>query len=148
MYEKSNSNTIKLKECYELAAQYESDPTVKEILQQKAQKIHIQDDIEAEIGGEHNRDSFTMQTVSNAMRRLSLEGMGAMPDTSFVLAKEIDLLPENGETELLRAILVLRSGMNESQRLESLRHLNNALSYARNDPRCVALAKILQEAEQ
>ena len=74
-----------------------------------------------------------------------MEGAAGTTSDSFRAQYEISSMPNCGDKEYLLAIMALRNGRSETQRLEALRHVSLALSYSPNDPRYIALAKILQQ---
>lgn len=87
-----------------------------------------------------------MQIASEAIYELSLEGFSASEKAGFKQAHKIDNLPSSSEKEFILALLSLRNGTYETQRLDALRHISIALSFSPNDPRFIALANVLQEA--
>jgi len=60
---------------------------------------------------------------------------------------EQETLPESGEKAYLQALLELRKGRGMGQRVEALRYVTEALRRSPGDPRYLALAEILQEAD-
>lgn len=139
-----NMESFLLKECYTLAAQYEVNSTAQEILRSRGRKISIPH------GYIPDSNNITLpysiqQAVSNVLYALTMEDAVGMASDSFRLQHEISAMPNCGDKEYLLALLALRNGRNESQRLEALRHISLALSYSPNDPRYIALADILQQ---
>lgn len=138
---------FQLKECYDLAAQFEKIDIAKKVLREKSNKIDIPKNyIPAQVDVTYQETE--MQVVSEALYGLSLEGFAASENTGFKYANKINNLPSSAEKEYLLALLALRNGTNETQRLDSLRHISVALSYSPNDPRYIALARVLQEVDK
>lgn len=107
-----------LKECYELATYYETDVSVLSILQEKIK------------GLEDSLDRPLYQN-KNTIETFQYEHKASL----------------NSEKEYQLAVLALRKGTTETQRVEALRHLKIAISQSLNDPRIVTLAKILTEID-
>lgn len=142
-----NMGFFLLKECYELAANYEADSVARGILRSKGQKISILDGYIPD-GNNITLPYSIQQTVSNVIYALTMEGRTAKDPNSFRSQHEISAMPNCGDKEYLLALLALRNGRSESQRLEALRHIRLALSYSLDDPRYRMLAEILQETDR
>ena len=138
-----NIESFLLKECYTLAVQYEENGAARNILRARGKKISIPDGYVPD-GNNITLPTSTQQTVSNIIYALTMEGTGTTTD-SFSAQHEISSIPNCGDKEYLLAIMALRSGRSETQRLEALRHVSLALSYSPNDPRYITLAEILQQ---
>lgn len=136
---------FQLKECYELAAQFEKIDTAKEVLREKSKKLDISMNY-SPVQTDAVYQETEMQIVSEALYGLSLEGFSVSEKTTFKYAHKINNLPNSAEKEFVLALLSLRNGTNETQRLDALRHISAALNFSPNDPRFNALANILQEA--
>lgn len=136
---------FQLKECYELASQFEKLDIAKNVLRDKAKKLDIPTNY-APVQTDAVYQETEMQIVSEALYELTLEGFAASEKTGFKYAYKINNLPASAEKEYLLTLLALRNGTNETQRLDAIRHLSVALSFSPNDPRFIALAKVLQEA--
>ena len=142
-----NIEAFQLKECYDYATQFENDETAKSILREKSKKIGIPENyipLQADVSYQET----TMQTLSEAIYELSLEGFAASESSEFRYSYKVNALPESAEKEFVLALLSLRTGTNETHRIEALRHVSAALRFSPNDPRFVALARILQEADK
>ncbi len=139
-----NIESFLLKECYTLAAQYEANSAARDILRSRGRKISIPDGYVPD-GNNITLPYSTQQAVSNVIYALTMEGAAGATSGSFRSQHEISAMPNCGDKEYLLALLALRSGRSESQRLEALRHISLALSYSPNDPRYIALADILQQ---
>lgn len=140
----NNDEVFQLKECYDLAAKFETLDIVKEILWKKSKKIGVPENyIPAQTDEAHQETD--MQIISEAIYRLSLEGFTASEGAGFNYAYKINNLPSSAEKEYVLTLFSLRNGMNTAQRLEALRHISEALSYSPNDPRYIALANVLQD---
>ncbi len=136
---------FQLKECYELAALYANDEMAKNVLHKKIKRIEIPEDCYMSDQDDAVYHESEMQIISDAMYELALEGNVSSSDTGFKYKEKIDSLPESGEKEYVLALLSLRKGTTESNRIEALEHLTAALSYAPNDPRLLTLARVLEE---
>lgn len=139
-----NIESFLLKECYTLAAQYEENGAARDILRARGKKISIPGGYIPD-GSNITLPTSTQQTVSNIIYALTMEGAAGTTSDSFRAQHEISSMPNCGDKEFLLAIMALRNGRSETQRLEALRHVSLALSYSPNDPRYIALAKILQQ---
>lgn len=136
---------FQLKECYELAARFAKLDTAKDVLRKKSEKLDIPMNY-IPVQTDAVYPETKMQTVSKALYELSLEGFSSSEKTTFKNAYKISGLSDSAEKEFILALLSLRNGSNETQRLEALGHISAALSYSPNDPRFIALADILQKA--
>lgn len=139
-----NMESFLLKECYTLAAQYEANSSARDILRSKGRKISIPDGYVPDSNNIELPYS-TQKIVSDVLYALTMENAAAPATGSFGLQAAVSAMPNCGEKEYLLAILSLRSGRSESNRLEALRHISLALSQSINDPRYTALADILQQ---
>lgn len=138
---------FQLKECYDLATQFEKLDTAKDVLRERSKKIDIPKNY-VPVQADAAYEETEMQIVSEAIYGLSLEGFAASENTGFKYAHKINNLPSSAEKEYVMALLALRNGTNETQRLDALRHISVALSYLPNDPRYVALANVLQDIDK
>lgn len=138
-----NIESFMLKECYALAAQYEGNDAARDILRSRERKISISNGYVPD-GSNITLPYSTQQVVSNIIYALTMEGAAGTTFDSFRAQHEISSMPNCGDKEYLLAILALRNGRSETQRLEALRHVSLALSYSPNDPRYITLAEILQ----
>ena len=138
---------FQLKECYDLAIQFEKLDTARDVLREKSKKINIPNNY-IPVQTDAVYQETEMQIISETIYALSLEGTVASEDTGFRYAHKINNLSGSGEKEYVLALLVLRSGTNETQRLDALRHISVALSYSPNDPRYIALAGVLQDVDK
>lgn len=136
---------FQLKECYELALQYEKLDLAKDVLRKKAKRIDVSMNY-SPVQTDVSYQESEMQVLSEALYNLSLEGFNASDESGFQYAYKIDNLPASAEKEFILALISLRRGTNETQRLDALRHISVALSYSPNDPRFIVLADILQQA--
>lgn len=138
---------FQLKECYDLATQFEKLDTAKEVLREKSKRINIPKNyvpVQADVSYQETE----MQIVSEAIYGLTLEGVSASDNGGFRYSHKVDNLPSSAEKEFILALLSLRSGTNETQRLDALRHISVALSYSLDDPRYIALASVLQDVDK
>lgn len=138
---------FQLKECYNLATQLEKLDIAKEVLREKSQKIDIPINY-IPVQADATYQETEMQVVSEAIYGLTLEGFTASENTGFKYVPKINNLPSSAEKEYLLALLALRNGTNETQRLGALRHISAALSYSPNDPRYIALASVLKDVDK
>ena len=138
---------FQLKECYDLATQFEKLDTARDVLREKSKKIDISKNY-IPVQEDTTYEETEMQIVSEAIYGLTLEGFAASENTGFKYAHKINNLPSSAEKEYVMALLALRNGTNETQRLDALRHISVALSYSPNDPRYIALATVLQDIDK
>ena len=141
-----NIESFLLKECYTLAAQYEANGAARNILRSRGNKISIPDGYIPD-GSNITLPTSTQQTVSNIIYALTMEGAAGTTSDSFKAQHELSSMPDCEDKEYLLAIMALRNGRSETQRLEALKHVRLALSYSPDDPRYIALAKILQQID-
>ncbi|MBE5838437.1 hypothetical protein [Butyrivibrio sp.] len=137
----NNSNLDMLKECYELAVLNADNEIAKNVIRQKIKAIEILDSPVAAVEMT-SYSKHESQIVTDAIFELS-------SDSSEIstVSRIVENLPESGEKEYLLALIALRKGTGESNRIEAVRHISLAHSYAPNDPRIIALARILEEAD-
>lgn len=138
---------FQLKECYDLATQFEQHDIAREILREKSKRIDIPKNY-IPVQADASYTESEMQIVSEAVYGLTLEGFIGTERTGFKYSHKINNLPSSAEKEYVLALLALRNGTNETQRLEALRHISVALSYLPNDPRYIALASVLQDVDK
>lgn len=141
------TEAYQLKECYDLAVQFVKLDIAKDVLREKSKKI----DFPKTYASEQTNAKYVeteMQIISEALYELTLEGFVASESTGFKYAYKINSLPESAEKEYLMALLALRNGTNETQRLDAMRHISVALSYSPDDPRYIALANVLQDVDK
>lgn len=138
---------FQLKECYDLATQFEKLDTAKDVLRERSKKIDIPKNY-VPVQADAAYEETEMQIVSEAIYGLTLEGFAASENTGFKYAHKINNLPSSAEKEFVMALLALRNGTNETQRLDALRHISVALSYSPNDPRYIALVNVLQDIDK
>lgn len=138
---------FQLKECYDLATQFEKLDTAKDVLREKSKKIDIPKNY-IPIQVDATYEETEMQIVSEAIYGLTLEEFVASESAEFKYAHKINNLPSSAEKEYVLALLALRSGTSEPQRINSLEHIRVALSYSPDDPRYIALASVLQDVSR
>lgn len=134
-----------IKECYEIAERFETMEISKMILREKSKNINLFEGITPQDVSISSSKSY-MQSVSEVMYELSMEVFGGETTKDFPLSHVVSSIPECAEKNYILALLELRRGTNETQRLSALQYLLNALSEEPNDPRFRALAQILREA--
>lgn len=137
---------FQLKECYDLATLFEKLDTARDVLREKSKKLNIPKNY-IPVQADATYQETEMQIVSEVIYRLSLEGLAASESDGFKFAYKINNLPSSAEKEFVLALLALRNGTNETQRLDSLRHIRVALTYSPNDPRYIAFASVLQDVD-
>lgn len=145
VFSKNSLESFQLKECYELATQFERLDQAKEVLREKSKKLDIPMNY-APVQTDAKYQKTEMQIASEVIYGLSLEGFSASESTGYKQAYKIENLPSSAEKEYILALLSLRNGVNETQRLDALRHISIALSFSPDDPRFIALANVLQDA--
>ncbi len=141
-----NIEEFLLKECYDLASQYEKHDGARDILREKSKQIKIPNDYVPVQEDAVYRET-EMQIVTEAIYGLTLEGFAASDNSVFRYAHKINNLPSSAEKEYILALLALRGGTNETHRLEALKHITIALGYSPDDPRYLALASVLQNVD-
>ena len=142
-----NIESFQLKECYDLAVQFERLDIAKDVLRDKSRAINIpQGFIPVQQG--MSLPETEMIVTSEILQELSREGYIASGNGPFYLAHKLDALPPSAEKEYYLAILSLREGTNETHRMKAMQHIGNALSIESEDPRYVVLARVLQEASR
>ena len=138
---------FQLRECYDLAARFETQEQAKAFLQQRAKKIRIPKDY-TPIRADAAYPESVAQAVSEITERLAQEGFLSADSSEFAFSHRISQLPDSGEKEYFLALLALRGGTNESSRANAMRHLSAALSHEPDDPRYTTLAAVLQEVSR
>lgn len=134
-----------LKECYDLAVQFEKLDMAKDVLREKSKGINIPQGF-IPVQENTTLPETEMTIVSEALQELSREGYTASGNSGFRFAYKIEALAPSAEKEYLSAIMTLREGTDETHRMKAIQHIRNALSLESEDPRYRALAQILQEA--
>jgi len=134
-----------LSECYELALRYESSDTARDVLRIKSKKTGYPSGY-VPSWGEPVFPESPGHIISSCVSELTAEVPGTTRRLSSSAALKVSKLPPGAEKEYTLALIALSAGTSQTQRAEALRHLSAALSYAPNDPRCIALANVLQEA--
>lgn len=140
-----NLRDFLLKECYELAERFEPMEIPKMVLREKSKNIKLLDGITPQDASISSSKSY-MQSVSEVMHQLSMEGLGSDAVNDFSLSHVVSSIPDCAEKNYILALLELRRGTNETQRLSALQYLSSALSEEPNDPRFRTLAQILRDA--
>ena len=97
-----------LKECYDLAARYESQDIVRNILREKCQRINIPDGY-VPLQGNTPYQETEMQILSQAVYELTLEGYATDVNSEFQYIHKINGLPTSAEKEYLLAISIIVS---------------------------------------
>lgn len=139
--------TFQLKECYDIATQFERIDIARDVLREKLKKIDIPKNY-IPVQADAPYTETEMQIISEVLYELSLEGFAASENIGFRYAYKISSLPSSAEKEYVLALLALRNGTNETQRLDAQRHISVALNYSPNDPRYIALASVLQDVDK
>ena len=139
-----NIEAFQLKECYELAAQYEKIDIARDVLRDRAKKIDLPPNY-VPMQSDISLPDSSMQILTQAMHSLAREGFAASSGEKSDYYK-LNTIPDSGEKAFVQALIALRDGTSETQRLEALNRLSVALSYSHNDPRYIALAEILNSA--
>lgn len=131
-----------LKECYELAARYEERVQEREILKKKASQLEVSTD-----GGRNS--VVRMRTEVEGLYKLMCDISNDLEtrNISTFFLSEMGKIPNSADKEYLLALFYLRGVIDRNSRLEALRHISVAIEYDSNDPRYIALAKLLQELE-
>lgn len=137
-----NGKGLLLEECHSLAARYETNAAAREILYARARKISFSPGYTPDADGIAPPDSI-QQTAANVLYALTMDGDPASGAMLGQAEQELSSLEDCGEKEYLLALLALRRGRSETQRLEALRHIREAQQYSNSDPRYLALVDIL-----
>ena len=139
----NSKEAFQFKECYDLAAQFEKLNTAKDVLREKSKRIEIPKDY-FPVQEDVTYVETEMQIISEAIYELTLEGLDSSENSVFKYDYKINNLPSSAEKEYLLALLSLRYGTSETQRLNALNHISAAHSYSPNDHRYITLASVLQ----
>lgn len=138
---------FQLKECYELAQQYEHLDIARDIIREKRKRVNLPNNY-VPIQPNASYTETDMQIASDVMYSLSLEGAGSSERNEFNNAHKVKNISNIAEREFLLALLALRKGTSETQRVEALRHLGIANSYSPNDIRYITLINIIRDANK
>ena len=133
-----------LNECYDLALRYESSDTARDVLRIKCRNTGYPQNYIPSWGNPVLPDSAG-QVISECVSDLTAEVPGTTGRLNSAAAMKVSKL-SGPEAEYTKALLALSAGTSQTQRLEALRCLSAAMSYAPNDPRYIALATVLEEA--
>ena len=142
-----NIEAFQPKECYDLAAYFEVNDASKELLRDRSKKLNLPNNY-IPIQLDVTCPETEMQTISETMQQLSIESLSTNGAADFKYTHRINNLADSAEKEFVLALLSLRNGTYETQRINALNHIRVALSYSPNDPRFIALARVLQEADK
>jgi len=134
-----------LKECYEISERFEPMENAKMILREKRGGITLTNGVVPQDMSIGSTQSF-MQTVSEVTYELAMEGLDDRVNREFSQKHAVENMPDCAEKQYILALLELRNGTYETQRISALRYLKEALSKEPNDPRFIALAQVLSEA--
>ena len=138
---------FQLKECYELAQQYEHLDIARDIIREKRKRVNLPNN-HVPVQPNASYTETDMQIASDVMYSLSLEGAGSSERNEFKNAHKVQNISNIAEREFLLALLALRKGTSETQRVEALRHLEIANSYSPNDLRYITLINIIRDANK
>lgn len=134
---------FQLKECYDLAAQFEKSNAAKNVLREKLKRLPFpKNNIPLQITVSYPETE--MQILSEAVYELANESVNTAGRTAFKYTDKINALPNSAEKEYVLALLSLRSGTDVTHQLDAHKHISAALRYSPNDPRYIALSNILQ----
>ena len=141
-----NNDSYMLKECYEIASQYESLDISKSVLRERSRRIDLtMDYVPVQTGSPIPQSD--MQVLSEAMRVLSLADYSSPNNSVQGLRYKLNTLSDSGEREFVLSLLALSNGTSDSVLIEAAEHVIKACSISPNDPRYIALAKILSNLE-
>lgn len=135
-----------LKECYDLASQFERLDTARYILREKSKRIETEKSYIPTLSDASYRES-EMHVLSEIVYGLTLDGVTDSESSATQYMHKLSSLPNSAEKEYVLALLALRDGTSVTQRLDALRHISAALNSSPNDPRYIALARVLQDAD-
>lgn len=142
----NNAGLYQLKECYEMSVLYSSDEVAKSVLREKAKTIDIPK-TDFPIQNHAVYEEMEKNTFLNAFYELSLVGNAGSIGNLYSKLNTSDSFTDSGEKELILAILSLRKGTKETNRIEAIGHLSAAHALAPNDPRITSLINILEEQQ-
>lgn len=142
-----NMEGFQLKECYELAQQYEHLDIARDIIREKRKRVQLPDNY-VPIQPNDAYPETDMQIVSDILYSLSLEGAGTSGRNEFRNAHKVSGITNIAEREFLLALLALRKGTAETQRFEALRHLEIANRYSPNDLRYITLINVILDVSK
>ena len=137
---------VLLKECYELAEQFEPLDIVKSVLREKAKAIDIPDEY-LSANTDVSLIESDMQIISDSIYAMTAEPLGGAASGEIGTEYRFNNLAPSGEKEYCQALMALRRGNTETQRIQALRHLVTALGYSPDDPRYIALATVLRDVD-
>lgn len=148
-YNNLNSTTYgQLKECYELAVRFENNDKAKDVIREKIKRLEDQEDNIIQEYADTFYSKHEMEILSEIICVLASEDFMSSHNSDITFYHKINSVPDSAEKEFVLALLSLRSGTNETQRLEAVRHLSAALNNSPDDPRFIALFTVLQEAQK
>lgn len=144
IYNSDSKEAVLLKECYDLATQFEKSDIAKDILRDKSKQLGV---LPSQIPQDSTAFYETeMQVASAVLCALSLEGYSNSENSAFRYDHKVNNLPsDSAEKEYLYSLLALRDARNETQRSNALMHLSKAMDIEKSDPRYIALAMVLQQ---
>lgn len=138
---------FQLKECYDLAARFETLDTARAVLREKSKGIDIPQNY-VPVQADVSYPETEMQIASEIIYALTLEDFAASDRTGFKYSHKMNDLADSGEKEFILALLSLRDGTNVTQRIDAMRHIRAALKHSPDDPRYITLAEILQDVDK
>ena len=140
-----NIEAFQLKECYDLAAQCVKIDVARDVLRDRSRKIDLPPNY-VPMHSDMSLPDSSMQVLTQAVRSLAMEGFAVSDGSRVGDYYKVHSLPDSAEKAFVQALLALREGTNETQRLQALNRLSVALSFSHNDPRYIALVEILNSA--
>ena len=138
-----------VKECYELAIQFEPSDQVKTLLVERKEKISTPSDyIPMQSTNPSARES-EMSVISQIMSDFSLDKVGTIqaPSEQPNVYRINNMSSNSAEAQYVQAMLAINRNSNESGRNSARSSIINAIKLAGYDPRYKTFAMILQEAD-
>lgn len=132
-----------LNECYGLASRFEKLDTARAILEEKKKRVEFPDI--PMVSRERDHRESEMEAFSDILQVFLQEAYADSNNSGENSFLRVQELPESAEKEFLLALLSLKSGNEEAQRLKAIQHISAALDRAPEDPRYLALASVLQQ---
>lgn len=125
-----------VRECYELAAAWADSPEVRQRMEEKI----------AGIGGIISNPSIQpLPETAQGRASAVVQMLAGSARNAAVIQTMAAAVPDSAERAYLMALAALCSGRND--RIQAVRQVTAALAREPGDPRYIALAEILREAE-
>lgn len=140
-----SSAGFQVRECYELAQQYERVDRARSMIGARRKNVKLLDKY---VTDQRNSRYFEtdMRIASDIICSLTMEGGQVSEEKQRSDEYKVLTIKNIAEREFLLALLALRKGTSETQRVEALRHLTIANHNSPNDLRYITLINIISDA--